>query len=142
MLKMISNISDNYLLDFNRIGVQVNSNFEKLFDLNTINEDDNCELFGYFDSEKLVGFIHITKLVDELEIINIVVDDAYRRMGIGSKLIEFILNMFKEYKAIFLDVNVNNSSAIKLYKKYNFSVVNTRKHYYGNDDCYVMRKEM
>ena len=136
---MISNINDVNL--FNKLGFQVNDNFDKLFILDDINGDDNNYLFGYYDNGLLVGFIHVIKLVDELEIINIVVDKDYRVKGYGSKLLNYIIDYFDNVRTIFLEVNVNNKAAINLYKKFEFEVVNVRKKYYGNDDCYVMRKE-
>ena len=99
-------------------------------------------MFGYFEHDELRGFIHLIKLVDELEIINIVVDKKYRNQGIGSKLLEYVFSNVDGIKNVFLEVNVNNKNAIKLYEKYDFKLINIRNNYYGNDDCYVMRKEL
>ena len=43
---------------------------------------------------------------------------------------------------ITLEVRTTNEGAINLYKKYNFKVVSTRKNYYGNEDAYLMIREM
>ena len=37
-----------------------------------------------------------------------------------------------------LEVRCDNINAIKLYKKYNFKIINIRKNYYENNDAYVM----
>lgn len=139
---MINNISIDYDEQFINVGLQVNDKFDKLFSLDSLLNDSNNILYGYFDKDKLIGFIHLVKLVDELEIINIVVEKQYRNKGIGSKLLEYVINKIDGINNVFLEVNVNNEAAIKLYKKFNFEVINVRKKYYGNDDCYVMRKEL
>ena len=138
---MISNIFDCSSEQFINLGLQVNNKFDKLFSLDNILNDSNNILFGYYEKDELIGFIHLVKLVDELEIINIVVDYNHRNKGIGSKLLEYVFSNVDNIKKIFLEVNVNNINAIKLYKKYGFKVINVRNNYYGNDDCYVMGKE-
>ena len=40
-------------------------------------------------------------------------------------------NRTKEEKSILLEVNENNFSAIKLYRKNNFKEISVRKNYYG-----------
>ena len=139
---MINSITINYKKQFINLGLQVNDKFDKLFSLDNILNDSNNILFGYFEHDELRGFIHLIKLVDELEIINIVVDKKYRNQGIGSKLLEYVFSNVDGIKNVFLEVNVNNKNAIKLYEKYDFKLINIRNNYYGNDDCYVMRKEL
>ena len=55
-------------------------------------------------------------------------------MEYGSNLLEYIINFSKNQKAksITLEVNEKNIPAIKLYEKYNFKTVGTRKKYYNN----------
>ena len=48
----------------------------------------------------------------------------------------------KRVSTITLEVNVNNFSAIKFYEKNEYKKINIRKHYYGNDDAYLMLKEL
>ena len=48
----------------------------------------------------------------------------------------------KKVSTITLEVNVNNFSAIKFYEKNEYKKINIRKHYYGNDDAYLMLKEL
>ena len=53
------NIKDNER--FIEIGLLVNDNFNKLFNLEFIISSDNEDVFGYYDNNKLVGFIHVLK---------------------------------------------------------------------------------
>lgn len=129
---------DNFL----ELGFLVNEKFDKLFDLNFIIDSSNEDVFGYFDGDKLVGFVHVLKTFECLEIINIVVDLEYRRKGIAVSLINYVIDFYDDLEYILLEVNENNESAINLYKKLGFNVINIRKKYYGNDDALIMRKEV
>jgi ribosomal-protein-alanine N-acetyltransferase len=45
--------------------------------------------------------------------------------------------------SMMLEVGVNNSPAIALYESLGYSIINTRKNYYGPGlDAHVMRKEL
>ena len=64
-----------------------------------------------------------------------------RQNKIGTKMLEELIKIAKErsLKNITLEVNINNISAINLYKKYNFKEVGIRKKYYNNlDDALIM----
>ena len=92
--------------------------------------------------EKVVGYVGGWIIDDSLEIINLVVDEAYQRIGIGTKLIDTISNV-KKIKEIILDVRVTNEQAINFYKKLGFMKINERKNYYKNgDNAFVLRKEV
>ena len=67
---MINKVSINDKELFNEIGFQVNNNFSNLFNLDFIIESDNEDVFGYYDNNKLVGFIHVLHSFECLEIIN------------------------------------------------------------------------
>ena len=57
----------------------------------------------------------------------------YRRLGIGTKMLEHVLNVVKEdgnFTSIFLHVQINNESAIEFYKKFGFNIVETKEQYY------------
>ena len=123
--------------DINRIielGMLINSNFSKVNDINKIINDN--EIIGYYDNNILVGFLIYKKLYEVIDLEYIVVDPIYRRNGIGSILMDALIKM--NFEKIMLEVNFTNKSAIKLYKKYNFKIINIRDKYYGNDSAYVM----
>ena len=90
---------------------------------------------------KLLDFGGIWKAVDDIHITNIVVKKAFRGFGIGSKILESIINLSKTYNldSITLEVNTKNINAIKLYEKYGFKKLGIRKKYYKNiDDAVIM----
>ena len=137
---MIKDLQINDLDRFVYLGNLIKKGFEKTYILVDILKDINSELKGYYINEVLVGFIHIIKSVDSIDVINIVVDNDCRRKGIASKLIEYILLENDNKYDYFLEVRESNEAAINLYKKYNFEIVNIRKKYYGNENALLMKR--
>ena len=94
----------------------------------------------------IVGFAGIWKAVDVIHITNIVTKKSLRNRGIGSILLDRLINLAKEMDAvtsITLEVNENNLPAIKLYEKYGFKKVGLRKNYYKNQyDALLLTKEL
>ncbi len=88
----------------------------------------------------IVGYIGIEDVAGEKHIINMAVHPDERRMGIGKKLIEKILD---PNVVFYLEVRVLNIAAQKLYEKYGFNKVGKRKNYYADngDDALIMRKD-
>ena len=90
----------------------------------------------------ITGFAGINIVLDEAHLANIVVKKDKRELKIGSKLLENIIEIAKnKAKLITLEVNVNNSTAIHLYEKFDFKILGRRKKYYDNKyDAYIMTK--
>ena len=76
------------------------------------------------------------------ELYNIAVDIRFRNEGIGSKLLDFIIQHCKNQGAenLFLEVRRSNESARKLYEKKGFIFDSVRKNYYKNpvEDAILM----
>jgi len=117
------------------LGKLINSNFDKVNNIEEI--INNNKILGYYLDKKLIGFIIYEQSYEVIDILYIVTDKIYRRKGIASKLIEYLINE-KEFERIMLEVRCDNSNAIKLYKKFDFKIINIRKNYYENNDAYVM----
>ena len=116
------------------LGKLINSNFDTL---NNIEElINNNEIIGYYDNDKLVGFIIYKKLYEVIDLLYIVTDTLYRKHGIATSLMNELLK--KDFERIMLEVRCDNSNAIKLYKKFNFKIINMREKYYETQDAYVM----
>jgi [ribosomal protein S18]-alanine N-acetyltransferase len=94
------------------------------------------------ENNRVVGYIIFwIKFEDEGHIISIAVDKSYRRMEVGSKLVETSLNIFKKYnvKRIKLEVRVGNKGARKFYSKMGFKEEKIVKDYYeDNEDAVIM----
>lgn len=90
--------------------------------------------------ETIVGFAGIQFILDEVTINNIVTRINYRNNGIGSILLQKIIDISKEksMKTITLEVNENNLYAISLYNKFGFKKVGFRKKYYNGIDNAIL----
>ncbi|MBE6146350.1 MAG: GNAT family N-acetyltransferase [Firmicutes bacterium] len=137
---MVNKISLEYLDAFNKLGFQVNSNFSNLYNLSKIIESQYDYVYGYYLDDKLVGFIHVTKLYETMDIVNVVVDREVRKQGIATKLINYVIDLFDDIDNVMLEVNENNIPAISLYKKNNFEIINKRNNYYGSDAALIMKR--
>ena len=135
------NIKDMYLSDFKRIENIYDTEFPNTWKISILESELNNSSSKYivaYMSEKIVGFAGVLFSVDTADITNIVVRKSYRHMGIGSKLLEELINLTKENNkaCLTLEVNINNVYAQQLYNKYNFKNLGIRKKYYnGTDDA-------
>lgn len=136
---MIREANINDIDKINELGLLVNKNFINVFNVNDFISQDYNKIYVYEIDKNIVGMLMITCLYETCEIINIVVDNNYRNKLIASKLLEYMINnLNNEVNNIILEVSVKNENAIKLYKKYNFEIINIRKNYYDGIDAYVM----
>jgi len=94
------------------------------------------------ERDSIVGFGGSWESPDAIHITNIVVRKDKRKLGIGSNILEKLIETGKDKdKEFTLEVNVNNTSAIRLYEKYHFEKVGTRKKYYNNtEDATIMTR--
>ena len=100
--------------------------------------------FIYEEKNNIIGFINYSDLYDRFELNYIYVKEEYRNIGIASKLMDKMLEIGndKSIDNITLEVNINNESAIGLYKKYKFIERTTRKGYYNGVDGILMERMM
>lgn len=84
----------------------------------------------------------------EAHILNICVAEPFRRHGIGSGLLEHLLEFAKGLGVldVFLEVRPSNNVAIRLYQSRGFSQIGVRRGYYqaagGREDAVVLRKAL
>ena len=93
----------------------------------------------------LVGYAGTWHIIDEGHITTIAVRKEYLRKHIGEAIILKILEdcYANGIKYLTLEVRVSNEPAIKLYEKYGFTSLGTRKGYYqdNNEDALIMWTE-
>lgn len=74
-------------------------------------------------------------------IISIAVDENYRRLGAGTKLLVKAISILSrlDIDNIYLEVNAHNDGAIEFYKRFNFQIDRTVPNYYaGGDGAVIM----
>jgi ribosomal-protein-alanine N-acetyltransferase len=90
---------------------------------------------------KIIAFCNIHFFDIEAEIINIGVNEGFRKKNISSQLLEFIINKSKSVKKYFLEVRKSNLAAINLYEKHYFLEIGVRKKYYKDgEDAIIMQR--
>ena len=130
---MITNYIDEYY-DYLKNNI-------KEFDIEYLKKENPfLKNYVFIKSNEPIGLISYSLIYDRIELEYIWVSFEHRKKGIASKLMDKMLE--ENSNNITLEVRTTNESAINLYKKYNFKIVSTRKNYYGNEDAYLMIREM
>lgn len=80
--------------------------------------------------DEYIGYAHID--YENKYWLGIYITNEYQNMKLGSFLLDYILQHEKVYNIneINLTVDINNKAALKLYKKYNFEIIDTKDTYY------------
>ena len=127
----------------NELGNLLEENFSKVYFVNEMLEDQVSKIYVYEKDDLVIGVIIATDLTETCDILILIVDPDYRKMGVATNLIDYLISELDEnLKLITLEVSANNKEALKLYDKFGFYVVNVRKKYYTNgDDAYLMARE-
>ena len=125
------------------LGEFLNKDFKKLNSKESLFNDYTYILI-YKNDVEILGFIHYEVMYETVNILNIIVNPEYRRMKIGTYLMNNMLSSLcnKNIENIMLEVNANNQNAINLYKKFNFEIINIRKKYYNSEDAYIMERRV
>ena len=97
------------------------------------------------DAGTIVGFCSFWRVLDELHINNLAVLPAYRRLHMGTALLQRVLEDGARLGAIraTLEVRRSNEPARLLYEKFGFSVAGVRREYYSRppEDAIVLRRD-
>lgn len=140
-------INKMILSDLETIKDTLISDFDDFWTYETLKEELNSEFSHFYiaknENNEILGFAGLKIVIDEADIMNIVVKKDLRNNGIGTLLLEYLINFAKSksIKSITLEVNENNSSAIALYQKFDFKQISIRKKYYNNiDNAIIMQK--
>jgi ribosomal-protein-alanine N-acetyltransferase len=101
---------------------------------------------GAFDeTERLVGYLIVSRYVDAWHIMNIAVDLGVRRLGVASRLLDalFELTVGDGRRGYTLEVRVTNKAAIALYERYGFETSGMRRGYYtdNREDALIMWRD-
>ncbi len=138
-------ISKMTISDFEEISSTLLKDFDDFWQPSTLEKELQNENSYYIVARHLseiVGFAGIKAVLDEADIMNIVTKKSKRNLGIGSCLLKNLIDISKEndIKKLTLEVNYKNTSAIHLYKKFNFKEIAVRQKYYRNvDDAIIMQ---
>jgi len=107
---------------------------------------DSSEVIAVvYEEDNTVAAFACLHLIDkEAELDGIATEKKFRKKGIATQLVQYLLEAAKKSCAevVFLEVGTDNTAAISLYEKFGFTIVRTRKNYYGKGkNAFVLIKE-
>ena len=139
-------ITEMTLEDLEQMKNTLYSDFDNFWSYNVLKqelENDKTKYIIAKEKNEVVGFAGISVIFDEATLNNIVVKKSYRGKGIGGEMLETLIDLCSDMnlKTFTLEVNVENTPAIKLYEKFGFKNLGVRKKYYNNSrDAFIMTK--
>ncbi len=89
----------------------------------------------------IVGYIIFWHLFDVCHVMNLAIDEPYRKKGLGRKMISKVAELAARKSAgkIVLEVRKSNAPAIQFYQSLNFYIIQVKKKFYSNgEDAYCM----
>lgn len=91
---------------------------------------------------RLAGYAVLTPVADAWHLMNVAVDPAHRRLGIGTELVLRSLEQAGASTPVTLEVRTSNRAAIALYRSLGFRPAGIRTGYYPDDgeDALLMWK--
>lgn len=95
---------------------------------------------------RVLGYLCLWEIADELHITNIAVHATCRRQGIGRELLRGVLDDARQRKLrlVVLEVRPSNTEARTLYEAFGFRIIGRRRGYYYDtgEDALVMEAEL
>jgi len=93
---------------------------------------------------RVVGYVIGALIEDMGHIVSIAVHPKHRGRGIGKRLLSAVEKRLVQHgvKYIVLEVAVSNKVAINMYLKHGYRPVTILRKYYGEEDAYLMVKQI
>ena len=115
-------ISVKWLADYCRLSMISESNIPTIIDLLTKTEG-NVRFVQIFDGKKVIA-VGLTVITDGIAgFYNVIVDSHYRKQGVGTMLMQILMEQAKLNGAESYSISVvaENMAAVKLYHKFGFT---------------------
>jgi len=97
------------------------------------------------EANRLVGYLIISRYVDAWHVMNIAVENEFRRHGVATRLMGrlFEITSGDGRRGYTLEVRVSNDAAIRLYESLDFKARGLRRGYYtdNREDALIMWKD-
>ncbi len=96
-------------------------------------------------SEHVLGFANYWVVQDELHLLNLATHPDHRRCGVGSRLMQHLIDVADNNVChlIILEVRRSNEAALALYRAHRFEEVGVRSRYYADgEDALVMALDL
>ena len=100
---------------------------------------DTDSVYNYMEDEIVLGYLEIRLVDGVIDIMNLFVSEDQRKKGIATSLMNEMIEK-EDYNRIMLEVNENNTEAIRLYTKLGFQEISFSERYYDEDTALIMEK--
>ena len=98
------------------------------------------------DESRVVGYLCLWEVADEVHITNVAVHPAYRRRGVAREMLAAVLDdaVRRSLSVVGLEVRPTNAEARALYESFGFRVVGRRRGYYYDtgEDALIMEARL
>lgn len=99
------------------------------------------------EQNRVLAYGLLSIAVGEAHILNISVDQAEQKQGIGRKMLEHLIEIARgRAETVFLEVRPTNTVAIALYENTGFNEIGVRKDYYpaenGREDAIMLALQL
>ena len=142
----IARENDNFNVSFNKKTFAVpfeytpDKDYDKLFQAHW----EDVQAWGIVEGERLVAAVEtaVERWSNRLRVTELWVDDACRRQGIGTALMDMAVKRARDEKrrAIMLETQSRNENALAFYLAYGFTLIGFNACEYQNDD--LQRKDV
>ena len=104
---------------------------------------EGIKVFGLIITNLIIAICVVQVVLDEAQINYFVVDQKFRRRGLGSYFMSFIIKQCKilNINKLLLEVSQNNNPAEKFYSKFNFITVGIRRNYYKDGSNALLKEK-
>lgn len=88
------------------------------------------DLYVCYQEKRLLGYLLSQDILYETQVMQLAVDQGYRRMGIANKLLQMLMDEKNDMDVLMLEVRASNLGAQLFYAKLGFVEVGRRPNYY------------
>ena len=126
-----------YELDSNTISLWSKKQWAKEF------KKDGTRIIGLLIANLLIGICVFQVVLDEAQINYFVVDQKFRKRGLGTHLMSYLIKSCEKLnlRRLLLEVSQNNATAEKFYSGFDFYTVGIRRNYYKDGSDALLKEK-
>ena len=126
-----------YKLDSNTISLWSKNQWTNEF------KKKGTQVFGILTENLIVGICVLQVVLDEAQINFFVVNQKYRKRGIGSLLMKYLIKRCRKQNInkLLLEVSSKNIIAENFYNSFDFYTVGIRRNYYKDGSDALLKKK-
>ena len=126
-----------YELDSNTISLWSKKQWAQEF------KKEGTKIFGLLIRKLVIGICVFQVVLDEAQINFFVVKKKFRKKGLGSYFMSYVIKKCEQLnlKKLLLEVSQSNITAERFYSRFDFSTVGIRKNYYKDGSNALLKEK-